>query len=104
MNDNEFKAAFRQLDRVEPSAAFMQAVRSIPLTHPRGSDLPLWRALVAPSRWMAIAASAVFGLGVGYLTLDQTPESDETELDAFLALDSDEPLFTTSVEEDWDSP
>lgn len=118
MNDDDLKAAFRSLDRVQPSADFLQSVRTIPLRHPRDpSGFSLWRLFGLPTRLAALSLSAVCGLGVGYLTLDD--DVGDAELSAFLDLGaedtalSDDALGSEALGNDtasgaadaeWDSP
>jgi hypothetical protein len=106
MTEDDFKAAFRRLDRVEPSATFLGSVRSIPMRHPRESNTPLslWSLLRLPSRLATLATAAMCGLGVGYLTLEQEPDPADAELSAFLNLDADDNLYAGSPDLDWDSP
>lgn len=101
MTDEDFKAAFRKLDRVEPSVDFLANARAIPLRYPREERSSLWQFLRRSNRWATLALSASFGLTVGYLTLEE--EGDDPELSAFLALDGDA-TFTTSADVDWDNP
>lgn len=112
MNDDDLKAAFRSLDRVQPSADFLQSVRTIPLRHPRDAGFSLWRLFGLPTRLAALSLSAVCGLGVGYLTLDD--DVSDAELSAFLELGDDAALGDdTALDEDsasgltnseWDTP
>ena len=98
MTDDDLKAAFRSLDRVQPSTDFLQSVRSIPLRYPRGaSDFSLWRLFGLPSRLVALGMSAVCGLGVGYLTLDD--DAGDAELSAFLELGEDTALSDSALNE-----
>lgn len=109
MTDDDLKAAFRSLDRVQPSADFLQAVRSIPLRHPRGaSEFSLWRLFGLPSRLVALGMSAACGLGVGYLTLDDDTAGD-AELSAFLELGAEdtalsEDTLSGAADAEWDTP
>lgn len=105
MTDDDFKAAFRSLDPVEPSPTFLQSARSIPLRFPRAAvaETSLWRFFRLPARLTTLAVSAMCGLGVGYLTLDQASAAD-TELNAFLELDASDDFFATSTDEDWIAP
>ena len=102
MTDDDFKTAFRTLDRVEPSADFFVRTRSIPLRYPREERFSLWQLLKLPSRIATLALSATCGLAIGYMTLDEEP--DDTELSAFLDLDGDESVFATSADVEWDAP
>jgi hypothetical protein len=101
MTDDDFKAAFRKLDRVEPSADFFAKARGIPLRYPREEAFSLWQLFKLPSRIVTLAFSATFGLAIGYVTLDEEPV--DTELSAFLELDAEETLFATSADVDWDN-
>lgn len=111
MNDDDLKAAFRSLDRVQPSADFLQSVRTIPLRHPRDAGFSLWRLFGLPTRLAALSLSAVCGLGVGYLTLDD--DAGDDELSAFLELGAedgalsddalDDDAASNGVDGEWDS-
>lgn len=102
MTDDDFKAAFRKLDRVEPSVDFFARARSVPLRYPREQNFSLWQLFKVPSRIATLALSATCGLAIGYMTLDEEP--DDVELSAFLDLDGEETLFATSSDVEWDSP
>lgn len=104
MNDDDFKAAFRGLDRVEPSADFMRRVRSLPHTHPRDLEFwaSLWRLVGAPSRLVALGLSAACGLFVGYVTLDE--EAPDDELSAFMDLGADDGSLLTVTDLEGDTP
>lgn len=105
MTDDEFKAAFRQLDSIEPSPGFLQATRSIPLRLPRpDGSVSLWEIFRRRSRVATLAVSALCGVGVGYLTLDQSAEGTDGDLAAFLNSDTDDALFAGAVDADWGSP
>lgn len=105
MTDDDFKVAFRNLDPVQPSASFASAVRSIPHRYPRPekADLSLWQWFRLPSRIATLTTAALCGLGVGYLTLEQTPENSDEDLSAFLELDTHDSLFADSDDLDWGS-
>lgn len=104
MNDDDFKAAFRGLDNVEPSADFLRQVRSIPRNHPREASFgaSLWHLFGVPNRLFALGLSAVTGLFVGYLTLEQ--ETYDDELMAFIELGPDESLLPSATELEGDAP
>lgn len=104
MNDDDFKAAFRALDPVEPSAEFLRAVRSIPHRYPRAAApaASLWRLFGAPNRLFALGLSAACGLFVGYLTLDD--EMTDDELTAFMELEVDDTALPNATELEWDAP
>jgi hypothetical protein len=102
MTDDEFKAAFRKLDSVEPSAKFFAQARSIPLRYPREESVSLWQLFRLPRRIATLALSATCGLAIGYITLDEEPE--DTELSAFLDLDAEESLLASPAEVEWGSP
>lgn len=104
MNDEDFKAAFRNLDQVEPSAGFLRRVRSIPRTHPRETPFAasLWSLLGAPSRLVALGISASCGLFVGYMTLEEEPADDE--LTAFMDLGADDTSLAGVNELDGNNP
>lgn len=102
MTDDDFKAAFRKLDGVEPSTDFLARTRAIPLRYPREQGLSLWQVFALPSRLATLAFSASFGLAIGYLTLDEEPS--DPELSAFLELDANESVFATSADVEWDGP
>jgi hypothetical protein len=104
MNDEDFKAAFRNLDKVEPSAEFLRRVRSIPHAFPRESTFvaSLWSLLGAPSRLVALGISASCGLFVGYMTLEEEPPDDE--LTAFMDLGADDTSLTGVNDLDGNSP
>jgi hypothetical protein len=105
MTEDDLKVAFRRLDPVEPSASFASAVRSIPHRYPRPEkmELSFWQLFRLPSRLATLATAAFCGLGVGYLTLEQTPEPADADLSAFLELDTNDSLFADSDNVDWDS-
>jgi hypothetical protein len=104
MNDDDFKAAFRSLDKVEPSAEFLRQVRSIPHRHPRDAAFwsSLWHLVGAPSRLVALGLSASCGLFVGYLTLDD--EAPDDELSAFMDLGADDTALPSAIELEGDTP
>lgn len=104
MNDDDFKAAFRGLDQVEPSADFWRRVRSIPQAHPREAALgtSVWHLFGARSRLFALALSATCGLFVGYVTLEQ--ETADDELTAFMELETEDTLWAGVMELAGDAP
>lgn len=104
MNDDDFKAAFRTLDQVEPSQEFLRQVRSIPHRHPRDAAFwtALWQLFGAPSRLLALGIAASCGLFVGYLTLEE--ETPDHELSAFLDLGADDTSLLGATELDGDTP
>lgn len=104
MNDDDFKAAFRTLDPVEPSPEFLRQVRSIPHRHPRDAAFwtSLWQLFGAPSRLLALGISASCGLFVGYVTLEE--EAPDAELAAFLDLGADDTSLVGAAELEGNTP
>lgn len=84
MKENELEALFRDLPDVEPSAALLRRVRSIPLEHPRA---PAWSLLSWPlGRTLSTLATA---LAVGFVLGSVVPEPTTEESDLFALLEAD---------------
>lgn len=93
MKDTELEAMFQSLPDVEPSAAFLRQVRTIPLTHERTRfrDLFAWPLTRTLSTF---AAALAIGLIVGGTFPDES--SAESDWATLLAFDSESVIDTYS--------
>lgn len=85
MKENDIEILFRELPEVEPSAALLRRIRSIPLEQPRVRSWSLF-SLSFTKTFSTLAAALAMGFVLGSVIPD--PTTEESDLSALMEADS----------------